>query len=334
MAHFRRILFVLSALAILRAQPAPAPDVIVFTNGDRITGHLIEANDSKVIFKHDGLGELTIEWSKIKELRTAGQVAVIRQGVKISRDENVSAVPHGTLAADGQTLQLAPAQSIPVKDAAAVVPEPEFRNAVTRRPGITEDWKGAITLGATLVQATQNNRTFNGAISLSRIEPAEAWMNPQNRTDFNASATYGENTQPNTPAIKTSIFHADLQRDQYLTRSIFAFGAAAYDHNFSQGLDLQQTYAGGIGWTAINTPVHILNLKAAMSYIRQEFTTGPTENLIGSVFSEDYTRKLWHGAGIAQKASFTQSWNNTDAYIAYFSALFTMPVYKRISGST
>ena len=30
-------------------------------------------------------------------------------------------------------------------------------------------------------------------------------------------------------------------------RSLFAFGEATFDHNYSQGLSLQQTYNGGIG---------------------------------------------------------------------------------------
>ncbi len=334
MAHFRRIVFLLCVLGIANAQPKSETDVIVFQNGDRLSGHLVLATNSKIVFKNEALGELTIEWSKIKELHTSGPVAVIRQGVKLSRHENVSSVPKGTLNADSQTLQLTPAQSIPVKEAVAVVPEPDFTNAITHRAGFFQDWKGGITLGATVIQATQNNRTFNGAIALSRVEPSESWMNPRNRTDFNVSSSYGELSQPDTPTVKTSIFHADLQRDEYLTPSFFVLGAAAYDHNFSQGLDLQQTYNGGVGWTPINTAVDILNLKASMSYVRQQFTKGPDQNLIGSVFSEDYMRHLSHGTTLAQKATFAPAWNNTNAYSAAFSALFTMPIYKKLSAST
>jgi hypothetical protein len=328
----RFLTFLFAALAVSYAQTES--DVVVFPNGDKLTGHFVKSNSSSVVFKSDALGELTIDWSKIKELRTAGKVAVIRKHVKVNRHANINDVPNGVLTADSTNLQVASAQAIPVKDTTAVVPQADFEKAVTRHPGITQDWKGAITFGATLVEATQNNRTFNSAVSLVRTEPAETWVNPRNRTMVNFSDAYGTLSQPGTPTVKTSIFHADAQRDEYFSPSVFAFGAGAFDHNYSQGLDLQQTYNGGIGWTAVNTSLATLNLKGSMSYVRQQFTTGPTQDLIGSVFSEDYTRKLPRGVLLAQKLSVSPAWNNTSAYTAAFSTLLTMPVFKRLSGST
>jgi hypothetical protein len=52
---------------------------------------------SSVTFKSDALGDLKIDWSKVKELQTSVEVAVIRKGVKLSRKET-PAVPQGTLA--------------------------------------------------------------------------------------------------------------------------------------------------------------------------------------------------------------------------------------------
>lgn len=332
-----QIAILLVAAGTLTAQPKPEPDVIVFTNGDRLTGHFVKSSDATLTFKSDALGDLNIDWSKVKELHTSANVAVIRKGVKVSRHENPADVPQGRLAMENQTIQLAPSgaapQSIPVADAAVIVDQPAFQNALSGHHGFFSGWKGALTGGLTLVEATQNNRTFNTAISLSRTEPSESWMNPRNRTAFDFSETYGQISQPNTPTVKTSILHADGQRDEYFTSSLFAFGAAAFDHNFSQGLDLQQTYNGGIGWTLINTSIQTLNVKGSMSYIRQQFQTGPSQNLIGSVFGEDYTRKLPHGVALSEQASVTPAWNNTNAYSAAFATLLSMPVYKRLSGS-
>ena len=121
---------------------------------------------------------------------------------------------------------------------------------------------------------------------------------------------------------------------------MFGFGQADFDHNFSQGLDLQQTYNGGIGWTAVKTAAHTLDLKASVSYIRQQFLAGPngvtpaSESLIGSVFAERYHRKLPRGALLDQNLSVTPAWNNTKAYSAAFNTLLAIPVYKHLSGST
>ena len=215
-----------------------------------------------------------------------------------------------------------------------------FQKALTRKPGFLADWNGTITLGATVVEATQNNRTFAGAVSLVRAEPTEEWLNPSYRTSFIFSDSYGKLTQPGTPAIKTSIFHAALEQDKYFTSSLFAFGQGDFDHNYSQGLDLQQTYNAGIGWTVVKSAAQELDLKGSIGYIRQQFLAGPNQtqpesmNLIGSVVGEHYSRKLPRGMMLDENLAATPAWNNTNAYSAAFSTLLTMPVFKRLSGST
>src|SRR5579862_6387594 len=329
------VTLLLFAAFTANAQPKPESDVIVFTNGDKLAGHFVRSTDASVTFKSDILGDLTIDWSKVKELHTSAKVAVIRKGVKLRKYNGRDGVVVGTLAVADQKIQAPPSpEQIPVSDTRAVIDQAAFEKAMTHRPSFFSDWTGTITAGATLVQATQDSRSFNGAVSLVRAEPPEDWLEPRNRTEFNYAESYGELTQPGTPTIKTSIIHFDGQRDAYFTTSLFGFGEAAFDHNFSQGLSLQQTYNGGVGWTVIKTSKQMLDLKGSMSYIRQQFETGPDQNLIGSVFSEHYNRKLPHGVTLDQHASVTPAWNNTNAYSAAFSALLTMPVYKRLAGST
>ncbi|HUA83292.1 MAG TPA: DUF481 domain-containing protein [Bryobacteraceae bacterium] len=332
-------LLLVSLCAAIFAHAQAGPDTITFTNGDKLVGHFVRSTASSVTFKSDMLGDLTIDWKKVKELQTSAKVAVLRKGVRLRRNANTSNVPQGTLAERDNTLRITPApgvapQSIPVADSAVVIDQSAFQKAMTHTPGFLADWTGTATFGATLVQATQDNRTFNGAVALVRAQPIEDWLNPSYRTLINFSTSYGELTQPATPTIKTSIYHAAAEQDQYFTPSVFAFGQADFDHNYSQGLELQQTYDGGVGWTALKSAAQELDLKGSMSYIHQQFEIGPGMSLVGSVFAEHYNRKLPHGAVVDQKLSVTPAWNNTNAYSAAFSTVLTMPVYKQLSGST
>ncbi len=56
-----------------QAAPKPAPDVIVFTNGDQLTGTLERADGDSFVFKSDIVGEVTVSADKIKELHTSGK---------------------------------------------------------------------------------------------------------------------------------------------------------------------------------------------------------------------------------------------------------------------
>jgi len=51
------------------AKPAaPPPDVIVFTNGDQLTGKLLREANGSVTFHSDIAGDVTVKWDKIKSL--------------------------------------------------------------------------------------------------------------------------------------------------------------------------------------------------------------------------------------------------------------------------
>lgn len=315
------------------------PDTILFTNGDKLSGHFVSATDKALMFKSDALGDITVDWSKVKELHTSSKVAVIPKGEKLSRHVAVASIPQGTLTVENNAVQLAvpppqPPQSVPLANTAVIVDQPSFEKAVNRSPGLLEDWTGQVTLGASLVQATQENRTFTGAIGLVRAVPGESWLNPRNRTIFDFTASYGDISQPHTPTVKTSIYHGDAERDEYFDHNLFLFGQADFDHNFSQGLTLQQTYTGGAGWTVIETANQELDLKGGVSYIRQQFQTSPDQDLIGSIFSQHYKRGFKRGLVLDQHLSFTPAWNRTHDWSALFGTLLTMPVSKRLSAST
>jgi hypothetical protein len=166
-----------------------------------------------------------------------------------------------------------------------------------------------------------------------RLIPTESWLEPSNRTILNLNAAYGEVTQPATPSIKTAIFHGDAERDQYFSPRWYVFGQGAFDHNFSQGLDLQQTYSGGLGITVIERANETLDLKASLSYIRQQFDGAPNQSLVGSVFAEAFNRKFKR-VTLDQHLTLIPTWNDTSAYSGAFNALLTMPVYKRLNAST
>jgi len=328
----------LSVVGVADGQTKPEADVLLFADGERLTGHFVKSSGSSLTFKSDALGELTVDWSKVKELQTSAKVAVIPKGVRIRKPSDAANIAQGTLSMQDQQLHLTgappePPRSIPVADSGTIIDQAGFQNALSHQPGFFNAWKGTVTIAAGVVNATQDSETFSGAVSLVRAIPTENWLEPRNRTSLNLNAAYGEVTQPETPTIKTAIFHGDAERDEYFSPRLYAFGQGAFDHNFSQGLDLQQTYSGGIGWTMIHRANETLDLKASLSYVQQQFSGAPNEDLIGSIFAEAFNRKFKHGLTLDQHLTLIPTWNNTNAYSGAFNALVTMPVYKRLNGS-
>jgi len=327
-------------------------DVLLFKNGEKLIGHLVRVVGSSVVFKSDMAGEITVDVSKVKELHSPRQFAVIGKDVVIGKHESRSGIPQGPITIENQQVSVAvapsaPQRTIPLAGTSYIVDEPTFTKNLLTPPNFFQDWKGSATAGVSLVLATQKNRTVTSAINLVRTVPTEEWLQPENRTTVNFNSAYGSLSQPDTPKIKTSLFHADAERDQYFSPRVFYFASGAWDHNISQGLDLQQTYGAGIGWTVVKDANQELNLRASLDYINQKFNpvliieaTGKppvsmaapySNSLIGSVFGETYNTKLPKNILLNEFLTITPSWNNLSAYSTNAGLNLTLPIYKHLA---
>ncbi|HEY1987390.1 MAG TPA: DUF481 domain-containing protein [Terracidiphilus sp.] len=334
---------------LAQGKPEAAGDVLVLSNGDTLHGKLVSEIAGKVTFHSDPLGDVTIAWEKIKELHAAEKFAVLDKTVKMHGKKNKGQVPMGSIEVANQAVTVSsengPAGApIPVKNAQYIVDQATLEKQMDREPGFFSGWNGAATAGATLVTATQNQYTFSGGVGLVRTVPTVSWINPRNRTSADFTASYGKITQPAYVAdgvvvpesvTKSSIYHADAERDLYLSPRFFALVQAAFDHNFAQDLQLQQIYGGGIGWTVLKTPKQEADLKGTMQYEKQSFISGASgtnQNLIGSTFAATYLLHM-KLVTFTQGLEFIPAYNTPRAYSANETNTFAFPAYKSLSFS-
>lgn len=331
-------IFLLNPEPMLAGNPKPAPagrDTLILIDGEKLIGQLDRADSKVVTFKSDLAGEVEIKWSDIQELHSPQRFAVARKGMPFGRHENIAKVPQGSLTVTDQKLQLkpkpeAPPEIIPVADTSHVIDEVTFIKAL-ERPGLFQNWKGGASFGTSLVFATQKSRMFTSAVSLMREVPTERWMEPEDRTIIDFSSSYGKLTQPGETPVKTSIFHADAERDEYFSPRLYALVEGAFDHNYSQGLDLQQTLGSGVGWTVMKGEEQELDLKGELTYVHQQFADASlNQELIGSTFSQHLIRTFMHGIILQEQVAISPAWNNTNAYSATGAVSLTVPVRKHL----
>ena len=58
------------------------------------------------MFHSDMAGDVTVDWAKIKEIRSTQKFAVMEKGVKPSRKTQDSTVPQGTITLADQNVQV------------------------------------------------------------------------------------------------------------------------------------------------------------------------------------------------------------------------------------
>lgn len=315
-------------------------DVLIFINGDQMTGKLMHSTGDMVTFHSDMAGDISVSWSKVKELRSQREFVVLGKNQKWNW-RAIRKVPSGSINVENNEIEVkgkGEAQVMPIKETADVLDVDTFNREAVQEVNFFRRWTGTATLGMTLIQATQNNYTYTTGVALTRSMPTVAYLPPRNRTTVNFTGSYSRITQlqvqgaPKLPDLKTAIYHADTERDEYVTPRIYLLAGTAFDHNFNQGLDLQQIYGGGVGWTVLKQPQQTLDLKATLQYEKQLFLASALNtdtNLIGSTFSLNYTRKLPFKAVFQQQMQYLPAYNQPNAYSANETNSLSFPLYKR-----
>ncbi len=332
------------------AQGKPAPDVLLFTNGDQLTGKLVRAAGSSVVFKSDMAGEITVPLASVKELHSGTEFVALRKADK----GKVAEAGKGLVQVAGGNVMVgenggATAATIAPKDLGYLIDKATYDKQVARKAGPLEGWNGALTAGITVVRSTDNSTTVTAGVNLVRAIPTVPYLPKRNRTAFDVTESYGKLTTlvippPAAPAAgtilaKTSIFHSDFERDEYFSPRLYALGELSFDHNYSQGLQLQQVYGAGAGWTPFQDAKQELNLKGDVHYEIQQFivtagvTASPTLNLFGSTFAESYRRTFARKLVFTEIANYLPAWNNLNAYSANVTGSLALPVFKRLSAS-
>lgn len=337
-----------AGVSVAQKAPAVTPDVLVFVNGERLSGQLERASADGVVFKSAMAGEVTVKWANVKELQTERPFALLTKGERLSRRTAESVVPVGKVSVRSADVADAGARSgaqdakptdgkpgarelvvataagprvVPVAEADRLVDAEDFRKAVERREGPLAGWGGTVSGGVSLVRATQDSTTYNAGVALVRAVPLVDWLPARSRTTIDYTQSYGTVSQPATQTIETNIFHAAAEQDRYFSPRVFAFGSATFDHNFSSNLDLQSAYGGGLGVTVLKDARRTLDLKGDVHYEKLTYfnnVTSPTataqnQNLFGSTFSEKYLRYLRYGLVLNEFGSISPAWHQSNS---------------------
>lgn len=336
--------FLMSSTPILAADaPAkPKPDVLIFVNGDKLTGKLVKADGANIYFASTEAGQVTVPWAKVKSFHTSKLFAVLTKLQKAKRKNVNAAIPVGTLSLSGKTLVVAGlhgVQTVPIDRISFVVDYATYQKNVQQAQGLFSGITGAITAGYSQVNSTFSTTTLTTGVNLKRMAPAVEWMNSNLRTLLNFSNTYSTFTQSPNPTAVTNILHGSLEEDEYLKPRFYVLEQAIYDINSVEGLALQQVYGAGLGYTAVKTAKQDLDLSATLNYTKQQFDTpvalspgqkpSTTQNLFGATFGNNYTYKLPRNIVLTEVSNITPEFNFLQAYSANATVGATLPIFKK-----
>ncbi len=234
-------------------------DQVILKNGDRLTGNIVKLTDSKMVFKSELAGEVTIDLSGIRTLASDTPLSIhLKDGTVLQ--SKVSSGQGEQFTIVGDTLQ---SQSLNTADITAINPP--------AKP--ISKWVGQASAGLT---STHGN---------TKADNLNASFGAQKRTEVDrttVAADYAKGTQDNGAGGETDIedwWRAKAKYDYFVAPKWYAFLDGRYGRDAIALVDRRMAVGVGAGWQWLETDITkwAFELGAASLYERFD-DVGSTKN--------------------------------------------------------
>jgi hypothetical protein len=333
---------------LVRAQDKPAQidhDIIVFANGDVLTGTVAGATSATVAFSNHAVGQLTVSWADLRQITLTHQAIVSSAGSTrkpSSFDAPTFAVSHSgaevilTLAGTSTmpSAVISGLASLTISAPSPVTtPPPAPSTALSSAP----HWSiSKFAVNTALLEATQKQQTYGAELDLLRSWNARSDGWPHQRTLIELIPNYNDSRKNAKvgSATVTQEYEGTAQHLFFLSSSNSYVTLLADEYrNNSLGLYFQQSYGGGVG--AI---FHNVELNADLRFIGQHYYVPyKSTNLVGSELSERYQiplNFLRAGASITETGIVIPVFNASKSWQAKGVVILTIPLTKTLSFTT
>ena len=330
-------LFWLLMVSAVTAQGPIREDVLLFHDGDRITGELLRIEFGSAVFRTNKTADLTVDLSQVQDLQCKHRFAVLKYGVPVSRANAVI----GTIEVRGDNLIVTTDDGRAVTLVAGMVGlainDVAFEREVSRRPPALEGWSIVGMVGGSIVKSTEDGTALNTEVQVTRQVPGVDYLPVRHTTSFGVRDTYEQVTRRNlTNGVsieeETHVFHASLEQNQYLHERLFALALYEFDRNYSQGLQAGNVLGLGVGWTVVKNHRQRVSLKTDLHETSQGFME-PSDNVnfLGQQLAVTFDQALPRSIDFSGTLSYSPSYTRPHDYSASTRGLLTVPLFWRFS---
>jgi putative salt-induced outer membrane protein YdiY len=228
-------------------------DEVRLTNGDRITGKVVEASGGKLKVETAAAGDLTIDLKDVQTFSTDEPVEVRLKDGTTTRTRVGASESAGAISTGGETdVTLSSVKSVSSQ-------EPH--------------WTGAVVVGGLLTRGNSNTESLNVSVEASR-------RGRDDRISANAGYIFSRQADPNGPGKTTTAdnWFAAGKYDYYFTEKFYGFAALRVEHDTIAELDVRVTPSVGVGYQWVESPDFNFATEAGLAWVYEDYATGGTDD--------------------------------------------------------
>lgn len=254
-------------LPVGAASAAPKTDVVVFENGDRLTGEVKELSHGKLTFNTDATGDITIEWDDIARIES-------RQWLQVETSSGARYTGHADRAdTEGKLLVVdergGVSRLLPLAEVVRIAPIEQGR--------LIERVDGYLTAGYDYSKASNlQTFSFTGGVKL-RNERSQWTIEGET---YVTAQSGGDDSQRYTLGGAYRYFLPERQ---------FVQGFATLEANDELGLDLRSSVGAAYGQFLRQTNSREWVAYAGAALTQEQFTGDETQQNVEGVLGTQYS---------------------------------------------
>jgi len=250
-------------------------DEVLFLNGDRLTGKLLNISDIKVSFKPELMGGIRFDISKVERITTD-------KPVKINFDDATSIITKTISFHENEVL----ITEIETEGVVTVPPEEVF-SARDAEAGRLANWSGSISGGFTKTDNDEDTTTYSGILQLQR-------RSPKHRLRMRGVFFIEEEKNSETRKTETTEenFNADSRYDYFFTKKWFLANGGSYRRDIINDLKYRVIAGSGLGYQWLDTARHELDIVGGFVHTWEEYTE-EKDTFFSYMAALNFDTKLW-----------------------------------------
>lgn len=303
---------------------AARADLVLLSNGDRVSGQLISADAKTVVIKTPYAGELKIDRSAVADIRVdAPMYVTLAEGAVIVSKVDSTGTAVRLVQPDGLVKSVSPAEITAVRNEAA---QKAFEREEERwkHPRFNDFWRGSMTFS--IANTSGNAKTTTLSTAANAVREAG-----KNVLALNFSQIYATQSTTEPFGATANRISGSIRADRRADGRLFLYGINAYDFDRFLSLDLRSVFGGGLGYKPWVSRRGSLELSGGGNWNREKFSReeGPLVRNSGEVAAgQELTLQLLSRLKLFERAGFFPNLTNRGEYRFNFDANAAVPVMK------
>jgi putative salt-induced outer membrane protein YdiY len=301
----RQLLVLLTVMTISLAAQA---DQLTLQNGDHISGTITKYDGKTVIIKTDYAGDVTIQFSAVKEIHSDQPLHVEFTGGSTALGPVSAADNEVTVATSGNIPVSRPLNTVvTMRDA-----DEQTAYEKSLHPPLTRGWVGGANFGFGLTGGNSETESFNLAMNADR-------KTTHDDITLYATSVYATNNEPGAaPSTTANTVQGGIRYSRNFSPRVFGFVNSDFQTDALQDLNLRSVFGGGIGYRLINTDRTTLDLLGGINYTNEEYSL-ITNRFAALTLGEELSHKFGASTIISEKAYIFPDLQDTSQYRATFN---------------